>query len=45
MKDWNPALYLRFANERTCPGQELVVRVAHPNPNTVSDLGCGYGWL
>ncbi len=43
MKDWNPALYLRFANERTRPAQELVARIAHPNPNTVSDLGCGPG--
>lgn len=43
MKDWNPALYLRFANERTRPAQELVARITHPNPRTVSDLGCGPG--
>lgn len=43
MKDWNPALYLRFANQRTRPAQELVARIAHPNPHTVSDLGCGPG--
>lgn len=43
MKDWNPELYLHFANERTRPAQELVARIAYPNPNTVSDLGCGPG--
>ncbi len=43
MKDWNPALYLRFADQRTRPAQELVARIAHPNTHTVSDLGCGPG--
>ena len=27
MQDWNPALYLRFANERTRPAAELLARV------------------
>jgi trans-aconitate 2-methyltransferase len=27
MQDWNPALYLRFANERTRPAAELLARL------------------
>lgn len=43
MKDWNPDLYLRFANERTRPAHELLNRIFHPQPHAVSDLGCGPG--
>lgn len=43
MADWNPALYLRFAQERTRPASELLARVAHPGPAHVVDLGCGPG--
>lgn len=43
MKDWNPDLYLRFANERTRPAQELLSRIPHPQPHFISDLGCGPG--
>lgn len=43
MSDWNPALYLRFAEERTRPASELLARVAHPGPTHVVDLGCGPG--
>lgn len=43
MNDWNPDLYLRFANERTRPAQELLSRIFHPHPHAVSDLGCGPG--
>ena len=46
MQDWNPALYLRFANERTRPAAELLARVPALQParslHTV-DLGCGPG--
>ena len=46
MQDWNPALYLRFANERTRPAAELLARV--PGLQTtrslqIVDLGCGPG--
>ncbi|MBP2836831.1 trans-aconitate 2-methyltransferase [Dickeya parazeae] len=43
MQDWNPELYLRFANERTRPALELLSRISHPNPTRVTDLGCGPG--
>ena len=43
MADWNPALYLRFAQERTRPAGELLARVEHPGPAHVVDLGCGPG--
>lgn len=43
MADWNPALYLRFAQERTRPASDLLARVEHPGPTRVVDLGCGPG--
>lgn len=43
MADWNPALYLRFAQERTRPASDLLARVEHPGPTHVVDLGCGPG--
>jgi len=43
MADWNPALYLRFAQERTRPASDLLARVEHPGPAQVVDLGCGPG--
>ncbi|MBP2847327.1 trans-aconitate 2-methyltransferase [Dickeya oryzae] len=43
MQDWNPELYLRFANERTRPALELLSRISHPHPTRVTDLGCGPG--
>ena len=43
MADWNPALYLRFAQERTRPASDLLARVAHSGPAQVVDLGCGPG--
>lgn len=45
MQDWNPALYLRFANERTRPAAELLARVnlvEQPARSLhIVDLGCG----
>ena len=47
MQDWNPALYLRFANERTRPAAELLARVplvGQPARSLhIVDLGCGPG--
>ncbi|MEG0557981.1 MAG: trans-aconitate 2-methyltransferase [Comamonas sp.] len=43
MQDWNPALYLRFANERTRPAAELLARVPLSQARYVVDLGCGPG--
>lgn len=43
MADWNPALYLRFADERTRPAAELLARVPLSSAARVIDLGCGPG--
>lgn len=43
MLDWNPALYLRFADERTRPAAELLARVPLQQARRVVDLGCGPG--
>lgn len=40
---WDPAQYLRFAEERTRPCRELAARVAVEAPRQVIDLGCGPG--
>jgi trans-aconitate 2-methyltransferase len=42
---WDPAAYLRFADERARPFAELVARIAAEAPSTVIDLGCGEGAL
>ncbi|WP_027016623.1 trans-aconitate 2-methyltransferase [Comamonas composti] len=43
MLDWNPALYLHYANERTRPAAELLARVPQLEARHVVDLGCGPG--
>ncbi|WP_034455709.1 trans-aconitate 2-methyltransferase [Buttiauxella noackiae] len=43
MQDWNPALYLQFAAERTRPAAELAARIQHPGAKHIADLGCGPG--
>ena len=40
---WDPAQYLRFADERLRPAIDLVARIDHPGPKRVVDMGCGTG--
>jgi trans-aconitate 2-methyltransferase len=42
---WDPQQYLRFADERARPFNDLMSRVPHPEPRLVVDLGCGPGTL
>lgn len=45
MATWDPASYLRFADERSRPFLELTQRIGAEDPATVVDLGCGPGQL
>ena len=40
---WDPAQYLKFANERFRAAVELLERVPITSPRTIVDLGCGTG--
>ena len=40
---WNPEQYLKFAQPRFRPAQDLLARVTAESPQTVYDLGCGAG--
>ena len=40
---WDPAKYLKFADERARPVLDLLARVPAETPQTVFDLGCGPG--
>lgn len=40
---WDPALYLRFADQRLRPALDLLARVDLGAPERVIDLGCGAG--
>lgn len=42
---WDPAQYLRFADERSRPGMELLARIPATERATIFDLGCGTGHL
>jgi len=41
--DWDPAQYLRFADERLRPGFDLLARVGTLAPGPIVELGCGTG--
>jgi trans-aconitate 2-methyltransferase len=45
MADWEPEVYLQFADERSRPFTELLARVRTQEPDVVVDLGCGPGQL
>jgi trans-aconitate 2-methyltransferase len=40
---WDPALYLKFGDERLRPGFELLARVGDLPPGPLYELGCGTG--
>lgn len=40
---WDPARYLRYADQRGRPFQDLLARVPAEQPRRVADLGCGPG--
>lgn len=42
---WDPAVYRRFAAERSRPFFDLVARIGAEHPRAVTDLGCGPGDL
>ncbi|MBA3310459.1 MAG: methyltransferase domain-containing protein, partial [Nocardioidaceae bacterium] len=42
---WDPATYLRYADERSRPFFDLLARVGADAPGRVADLGCGPGRL
>ena len=42
---WDPEQYLRFADQRGRPFQDLLARVGAASPSYVVDLGCGPGNL
>src|ERR1700677_2129110 len=42
---WEPAQYLKYADERSRPFDELVARVRLEQADHVADLGCGPGNL
>ena len=41
--DWNPALYMKFEDERTRAALDLLARVPDRSPREIVDLGCGPG--
>ena len=42
-RDWDPAAYLAFRDDRLRPALDLIARVAPAEPRRIVDLGCGAG--
>src|SRR5436305_1256353 len=40
---WDPAEYLKFADERLRPGFDLLARIGELPPGPIVELGCGTG--
>jgi trans-aconitate 2-methyltransferase len=43
MPNWDPNLYLEFADQRARPAADLVAQIELENPRRIIDLGCGTG--
>ncbi|HEY6330437.1 MAG TPA: methyltransferase domain-containing protein, partial [Blastocatellia bacterium] len=43
MPTWNPDQYLKFADERNRPCNDLAAQIRISNPGRIIDLGCGPG--
>lgn len=43
MLTWNPAQYLKFADQRNQPCHDLLAHIALDNPRRLIDIGCGPG--
>ena len=41
--DWDPNLYLRFADQRARPAADLIGQIKLEQPTSIIDLGCGTG--
>src|SRR5271165_7616504 len=41
--DWNPSLYMKFADERMLAARDLLARVPLASARIIYDLGCGPG--
>jgi trans-aconitate 2-methyltransferase len=43
MPDWDPALYLKFSDQRARPAADLIAQIGLEKPRRIIDLGCGTG--
>lgn len=43
MPDWDPNLYLKFADQRARPAADLIAQIKLDHPQGIMDLGCGTG--
>jgi trans-aconitate 2-methyltransferase len=43
MPNWDPNLYLKYANERARPAADLIAQIPLASPVRIVDLGCGPG--
>lgn len=43
LSDWNPALYMKFEDERTRAARDLLAQVSVADAASIHDLGCGPG--